>query len=345
MNFATFDFMFRKFSFMQKSRGASKNHYADIESCLDGGVIPNLFLTRGERAFNPAEVVKTYMSMRSTEEGDSTRLMMQAKISVKFEDYGCKAVTPSAKGQKFNLHDPAVKTCFMGGDKVIGKNILRDLCPKFAETLGLPRVVNRDMRATAIQALRMAKFSTEEVCKISRHKRASTVERNYNIGLHSDQRANMAAAIAQAPLLKRGHQFQSVSQYLPRKTSLGRVLMAHPADMVPTGDEEERNVTRETSKEERGPLEEGMIVKESAEEESLPQKERGYMEEGVEEGIALVGKDSAEEMLLKFEEEKMWLKEEVPLVGEEVVVGCDGGFGEVKAAPGVDIEVDNADER
>ena len=69
------------------------------------------------------------------------------------------------------------------------------------------------------------------------------------------------------------------------------------------------------------------------------------MEEGVEEGIALVGKDSAEEMLLKFDEEKMWLKEEVPLVGEEVVVGCDGGFGEVKAAPGVDIEVDNADER
>ena len=156
-----FGFISKKF-ILQKSRGASKNHYADIESCLDGGVIPNLFLTRGERAFNPAQVVQTYLSMRSTE-GDSKRLMMQAKVSVKYADHGCKAATPSAKGQRFNLHDPLMKTCFMGGNKVIGKNLLRNLCPKLAEVLKVPRIVNRDMRATAIQALRMAKFSTEEV--------------------------------------------------------------------------------------------------------------------------------------------------------------------------------------
>jgi len=205
-----------KFSyFREKSRGASKNHYADIESCVDGGVIPNLYLTRGERAFNPAEVVQTYMSMRSSDEGDSKRLMMQAKQSVKYASHGCEPVIPSPKGQRFNLHDPEVKTCFMGGVNVMGKNLLRNLCPKLAEALRMPRVVNRDMRATAIQALRMAKFSTEEVCKISRHKQASTIERNYNIGLHSDQRADMAVAIAQAPLLKRGHEFQSVSEHLP----------------------------------------------------------------------------------------------------------------------------------
>ena len=341
MKFATLDFMFRRISLLQKSRGASKNHYADIENCLDGGVIPNFFLTRGERAFNPAQVVETYMSMRSTDEGDSTRFMMQAKLSVKFQDHGCKPVTPSAKGQKFNLHDPAVKTCFMGGVKVIGKNVLSDLCPKFSGTLGLPRVTNRDMRATAIQALRMAKFSTEEVCKISRHKRAATVERNYNIGLHSDQRANMAAAIAQAPLLKRGHKFQSVSEYLPRKTSLGQVRMANPADMVPTGgDGEERSVERETSKEESGPLEEGVVVKESAEEDMSPKEERGSLEEGV----ALVGKESAEEEILpKFEEKKMQVEEEVPFVGLELVVECDGGFGD--AAHGVEIEMANAHDR
>lgn len=244
-----FGFISKKF-ILQKSRGASKNHYADIESCLDGGVIPNLFLTRGERAFNPAQVVQTYLSMRSTEEGDSKRLMMQAKVSVKYADHGCKAATPSAKGQRFNLHDPLMKTCFMGGNKVIGKNLLRNLCPKLAEVLKVPRIVNRDMRATAIQALRMAKFSTEEVCKISRHKRASTVERNYNIGLHSDQRADMAAAIAQAPLLKRGHEFQPVSEHLPRKTSVGQVQMAKPVDWIPTGDD---TVQKEDTMEEMFP--------------------------------------------------------------------------------------------
>lgn len=244
---------------LQKSRGASKNHYADIESCVDGGVIPNLYLTRGERAFNPAEVVQTYMSMRSSEEGDSKRLMMQAKQSVKYASHGCEPVIPSPKGQRFNLHDPEVKTCFMGGVNVMGKNLLRNLCPKLAEALRMPRVVNRDMRATAIQALRMAKFSTEEVCKISRHKQASTIERNYNIGLHSDQRADMAVAIAQAPLLKRGHEFQSVSEHLPRKTSLGQVQLANPSEMVPTRADKAQMVGKEVTVEERLPkLEEGV---------------------------------------------------------------------------------------
>ena len=199
------------------------------------------------------------MSMRSSDEGDSKRLMMQAKQSVKYASHGCEPVIPSPKGQRFNLHDPEVKTCFMGGVNVMGKNLLRNLCPKLAEALRMPRVVNRDMRATAIQALRMAKFSTEEVCKISRHKQASTIERNYNIGLHSDQRADMAVAIAQAPLLKRGHEFQSVSEHLPRKTSLGQVQLANPSEMVPTRADKAQMVGKEVTVEERLPkLEEGV---------------------------------------------------------------------------------------
>ena len=138
----------------------------------------------------------------------------------------------------------------MGEDHVMGHNMLASLLPNLADVLGVPRVTNRDMRTTAIQALRMAKFSTEEVCKISRHKRASTVERNYNIGLHSDQRADMAAAIAQAPLLKRGHEFQPVSEHLPRKTSVGQVQMAKPVDWIPTGDD---TVQKEDTMEEMFP--------------------------------------------------------------------------------------------
>ena len=142
----------------------------------------------------------------------------------------------------------------------MGKNLLRNLCPKLAEALRMPRVVNRDMRATAIQALRMAKFSTEEVCKISRHKQASTVERNYNIGLHSDQRADMAVAIAQAPLLKRGHEFQSVSEHLPRKTSLGQVQLANPSEMVPTRADKAQMVGKEVTVEERLQFKYGCVV-------------------------------------------------------------------------------------
>ena len=296
---------------LQKIRGGSKNHYADIESCLDGGVIPNLFLTRGERAFNPADVVKTYLSMRSNQEGDSKRLMMQAKQSVKFEEHGSKPVAPSAKGQKFNLHDPAVSTCFMGEDRVMGKNVLRDLCPKFAGVLGLPRVVNRDMRATAIQALRMAKFSTEEVCKISRHKRASTIERNYNIGLHSDQRADMAVAIAQAPLLKRGHEYQPVSEFLQRKTSLGQVQMASPVDMVPSGADKAKV--------------EIVGKKDTVEEEMWPKFDEET--ELLASGVPLVG---AEMVIDVGVEESVAIlhSQELPLGGaEEVIVQCEEKVG------------------
>ena len=61
------------------------------------------------------------------------------------------------------------------------------------------------------------------------------------MGLHSDQRADMAAAIAQAPLLKRGHEFQTVSEHLQRKTSVGQVQMAKPFEMISTGADKVQN--------------------------------------------------------------------------------------------------------
>ena len=50
--------------FLQARRGGSKNHYADLEGCHSGGVIPNLNPTRGAYTFNPFMVLKTYMGMR-----------------------------------------------------------------------------------------------------------------------------------------------------------------------------------------------------------------------------------------------------------------------------------------
>ena len=184
---------------------------------------------------------------------------MKPRVSVKYSAVGCKAIAPTLKGLKMNLHCPDEVTFFMGEDHVMGHTMLASLLPNLADVLGVPRVTNRDMRTTAIQALRMAKFSTEEVCKISRHVRGSTIERNYNIGLHSDQRADMAVAIAQAPLLKRGHEFQSVSEHLPRKTSLGQVQLANPSEMVPTRADKAQMVGKEVTVEERLPkLEEGV---------------------------------------------------------------------------------------
>ena len=169
---------------------------------------------------------------------------MKPRVSVKYSAVGCKAIAPTLKGLKMNLHCPDEVTFFMGEDHVMGHNMLASLLPNLADVLGVPRVTNRDMRTTAIQALRMAKFSTEEVCKISRHVRGSTIERNYNIGLQSEQRADMAAAICQAPLMKRGNQFQTVSEHLTRKTNVGLIEMAKPKEMVPRVEGEEGVVAR-----------------------------------------------------------------------------------------------------
>jgi len=44
----------------------------------------------------------------------------------------------------------------------------------------------------------------------------------------------MSVAIAQAANLKRGHEFQSISEHLVRKTSHGKVQMTTPGEMVRT---------------------------------------------------------------------------------------------------------------
>ena len=211
---------------MQAKRVGSKNHYSDVEGCHNGGVIPDLNLTRGEYTFNPARVVETYLGMRDP--AGRTRLMMQARKSVTYSEYGCRP----AGGKRFNLHNPGEKTCFKPKN-VMGVNKIDELVPTFSVILGLPRATNRQVRATAIQALRMASYTTEEVAKVSRHCRPSTIDKHYDPGLRTNTKADMSVAVAQAASMKRGNEFFSVSEHLPRKMSKATVHFKLPADMAP----------------------------------------------------------------------------------------------------------------
>ena len=204
--------------FPQANRLTSKNHYADIESAQKGGVIPDLNLTRGLHTFNPARILNTYLGMRSPL-GDA-RLMMKAKISVPYTKYG----NLPTGDKRFNLHDPGVTTCFMPHN-VIGQNTVRKMCPTLAAILGQERCTNGQLRATAIQALRMASFTVEEVAGLSRHIRPSTITRHYDPGLRTSMKANMAAAIAQAPALKRGNSFIPVDGAIPKKVTKSKLSL------------------------------------------------------------------------------------------------------------------------
>jgi hypothetical protein len=212
--------------FLQASRGGSKNHYADLEGCHNGGVIPNLNLTRGAYTFNPYMVLKTYMGMRDPT--GLSRLMMQAKESVPYAEYGC-----GTAGTKFNLHNPHVFICFKPKN-VVGKHKVDKMIPDFATILKQPHATNRQVRSTAIQALRMASFTTNEVAKVSRHRRAETIDLHYDTGLRTNTRADMAVAVGQAASLKRGNAFFPVSDHLPKKVSKSTVEFQSPANMVPS---------------------------------------------------------------------------------------------------------------
>ena len=197
-----------------------------MEGCHNGGVIPDLNLTRGDYTFNPARVVETYIGMRDPT--GLARLMMQARQSVSYSVYGCRP----AGGKRFNLHDPGEKTCFKPKN-VMGVHKIEQLVPTFSTILNLPHATNRQVRATAIQALRMASYTTEEVAKVSRHRRPSTIDKHYDPGLRTSTRADMAVAVAQAASMKRGHGFFSVSEHLPRKMSRATVQFKLPGDMAP----------------------------------------------------------------------------------------------------------------
>ena len=136
----------------EAERSRSKNHYADLESCADGGVIPDLNMTRGTFTFNPALVLEAYMGMRNTQ-GDE-RLMMKARASVKFAEYGAK---PAGK-KHFNLHNPSETVCFQAS-QVIGKQTAMKMCPTLARMMGMEHCTGGQLRATAIQALRMASIT------------------------------------------------------------------------------------------------------------------------------------------------------------------------------------------
>ena len=45
---------------------------------------------------------------------------MKPRVSVKYSDVGCKAIVPTLKGLKMNLHCPDEVTFFMGEDHVMG---------------------------------------------------------------------------------------------------------------------------------------------------------------------------------------------------------------------------------
>ena len=115
----------------------------------------------------------------------------------------------------------------------MGVHKIERLVPTFSNILNLPHATNRQVRATAIQALRMASYTTEEVAKVSRHRRPSTIDKHYDPGLRTSTRADMAVAVAQAASMKRGHGFFSVSEHLPRKMSRATVQFKLPGDMAP----------------------------------------------------------------------------------------------------------------
>ena len=192
-------------------------------------------MTRGEIVFNPARVLETYLSMRNQDADSLPRFLMRPRQSVKYEKFG---VNPDPKnkenGRSFNLHNPLNKCCFMANE-VLGKERISSMIPDFCDVLKLNRYTNKDVRTTAVQTLRMASFSTEEVAKVSRHKRPSTIDRHYDSGLRTETRANMAVALGQASSLRRGAVFQPVSDHLQRKECNSRVELASPAEMVQGG--------------------------------------------------------------------------------------------------------------
>ena len=171
-------------------------------------------------------VVKTYTGMRDPK--GLSRLMMQARESVPYAEYGCRPA-----GTKFNLHNPNVSVCFKPKN-VVGKHKVDQMIPEFAVILKQPHATNRQVRSTAIQALRMAAFTTNEVAKVSRHRRAETIDLHYDPGLRTNTRADMAVAVGQAASLKRGNDFVPVSNHLPKKVSRSTVEFQSPADMVPS---------------------------------------------------------------------------------------------------------------
>ena len=171
--------------------------------------------------------------MRDPDPEGLPRLLMRPRQSESYAKWGSKP-NPKHKegGRTFNLHNPADKCCFMAKE-VLGKERLSNMVPDFSEMLNLPRFTNKDVRTTAIQTLRLASFTSEEVAKVSRHKRSSTIDQHYDFGLRPSTKADMAVALGQASSLKRGAAYQPVSAHLPRKVSNSRVNLASPADMIP----------------------------------------------------------------------------------------------------------------
>ena len=174
-----------------------------------------------------------YLAMRDPDPEGLPRLLMSPRQSDSYAKWGCKP-NPKHKvgGRAFNLHNPDEKCCFMAKE-ALGKNRISDMVPDFCDLLDLPRFTNKDVRTTAVQTLRMASFTSEEVAKVSRHKRPSTIDYHYDFGLRASTKADMAAALGQASSLKRGGAYQPVSSHLPRKESNPRVKLASPADMIP----------------------------------------------------------------------------------------------------------------
>ena len=79
---------------VEAERGSSKNHFADIESCAEGGVIPDLNMTRGKYIYNLTRTIENYFAIRDPE-GDK-RLLMRPRRSVNYSEYGCRLLARSS---------------------------------------------------------------------------------------------------------------------------------------------------------------------------------------------------------------------------------------------------------
>jgi hypothetical protein len=75
-------------------------------------------------------------------------------------------------------------------------------------------------------------FSLGDIAKLTRHKSTLTIVNSYDPGLRTTSRADMSMAIAQAANIKRGHDFQPISELLVKKTTKSSVHMTSPEEII-----------------------------------------------------------------------------------------------------------------
>ena len=101
---------------------------------------------------------------------------------------------PKTSSKKFDIHNPEEMSWFES-DRKVGKNMLSQMIPKLCQILERPRKTNHCLRATAVMYMRRAGLSWETIIKITGHKNAVTLVKNYDLRLEAPGLAEVAHAI------------------------------------------------------------------------------------------------------------------------------------------------------